>query len=205
MLALALVLAMAPEPGEERLVVEAAIATEVLYPPAQKIPKSHIGYSVAASGVVHGASSFKAVLGFGVDHVVGGWLGDPTGVRLPREGTWRGTQPRSYRGHLLRAMPVVRLGIENDFAFGYLGGAPGYALRIARLSCLDAPCQRSQAVDHGLNLGLNLGAMISPSQRVGVVIGAEVGLDWSWFPKSHPGLAAWNQAMSARAIVGWRF
>ncbi|MBL4685584.1 MAG: hypothetical protein JKY37_13400 [Nannocystaceae bacterium] len=202
---LVLALAAVPDPEEERLVLEAGVAAAVLYPRGDEAPRRHVAYGVAVSAVFHAESNFKAMVGLGLDHVVNGWLGDPAGVRTPRDGRWVGTQPRHYRGQLLRATPTVRIGVENDFAFGYFGASPGYAIRTASLLCVEAPCRRTRAVDHGITFGVSLGAIISPSPSSGVVIGAEVGLDWAWFPKGHPGLARWNQAMSARLIAGWRF
>lgn len=190
-----------PEAGEEHGVVELGVAAEVLAPPGQKTPARHLTYGAAAVASLYGDSNFKAMLGLGFDHVVYGWLGDPADAAVASDGT----RPRTSRGQLYRVSPVVRLGLENDVAFGYVGGAPGYALRTATLQCVDAPCSTSRATEHGLTMGLALGATFHPSKKVGFVMGGELGLDWSWFPRRHPGLAAWNQAMSARLIVGWSF
>ena len=196
-------LGVGPDAGTERGMVEATLAAEVLYPPAQKEPKTHVGYGIAASASVYAGERFKAMLGLGGDHVVHGWLGDPARPEPARSGAESGTVPDGYRGQLVRITPIVRLGLENDFAYGYVGFAPGYALRVAPLSCAQPPCRRTRAVDSGLNLGVALGAMVTPT-RYGLVLGAEVGLDWSWFHDGHPGLAVWGQGMSARLIAGWR-
>lgn len=193
----------APDVGEERVIVEASAGVEVLYPPAEKAPQRHPTWGVAVSGQVSRDSGFKAMFGLGLDHVVNGWLGDPEGAQTPTQGRYQGTTPSRYRGQLFRVTTTARFGIENDLAFGYAGVAPGYALRHARLSCAGA-CTSTRAVDHGLNLGILLGAMLTPT-KLGLIVGAEVGLDWAWFPKGHPLLAAWNQGMSARVIGGWRF
>ena len=193
----------APEIGEDRGVVEVGVAAEVLYPPAVKDPRAHPTYGAAISASINTESRFKAMVGFGVDHVVSGWLGE--GETTPREGRWAGTRPRTYRGQLVRVTPHARLGVENDFAFGYLGMSTGYALRSAALACVTGPCRAPRVTDHGLNLGASLGALVYPSVRFGVVIGGEVGLDWAWFPSGHPSLAAWSQGMNARLIAGWRF
>ncbi|MBV1858653.1 MAG: hypothetical protein KUG77_09605 [Nannocystaceae bacterium] len=134
-----------------------------------------------------------------------GWLGDPEGGTVAARGVSEGTRPRSFRGQLYRMSPVLRLGLENDVAFGYVGGAPGYAIRTATLQCVNAPCGRGRAVEHGLTMGLAFGAMFSASKTTGFVMGGELGLDWSWFPRHHRGLAPWNQAMSARLVMGWAF
>lgn len=194
-----------PEAGEERGVVELGVAAEVLAPPGQKVPARHPTYGAAILASLYGDASFKAMLGFGFDHVVYGWLGDPDEGAVATGGVSAGSRPQSFRGQLYRMSPVVRLGLENDVAFGYVGGAPGYAIRTATLTCVNAPCAGGRAVEHGLTMGLALGAMFSPSKKVGFVMGGELGLDWSWFPRGHPGFAAWNQAMSARLIAGWSF
>lgn len=201
----ALLVWAAPGPGEERGVVELGVAAEVLAPPGQKKPARHLSYGAAVLASLYGDSSFKAMLGFGFDHVLYGWLGDPEKATVATRGVSAGTRPRSSRGQLYRMSPVVRLGIENDVAFGYLGGAPGYAIRTATLQCVNAPCASGRVVEHGLTMGLALGAMFSPSKKAGFVMGGELGLDWSWFPRRHPGLARGNQAMSARLIAGWAF
>ncbi len=185
--------------------VELAGAVEVLAPPGQKKPGRHPSYGAAVTASLYGDSSFKAMLGVGFEHVVYGWLGDPNQARPAAGGAFAGTRPTSFRGQLYRMSPVVRLGIENDVAFGYVGGAPGYAIRTAQLQCVLAPCMRGRLVEHGLSMGVALGALFSPSKKVGFVMGGELGLDWSWFPRAHPGLASWNQAMSARLIAGWAF
>lgn len=194
-----------PEPGQERGVVELGVAAEVLAPPGHKTPARHPSYGAAIVASLYGDSNFKAMLGLGFDHVIYGWLGDPQEATIPTRGASAGTRPQSFRGQLYRMSPVVRLGLENDVAFGYVGGAPGYAIRTAALACANGPCRRSSAVEHGLTMGLALGAMFSPSEESGFVMGGELGLDWSWFPRGHPGFAAWNQAMSARLIAGWAF
>jgi len=97
------------------------------------------------------------------------------------------------------------LGVENDFAFGYFGLSTGYALRTAALVCERGPCASLRATDHGLNLGVSIGALVYPSTRFGVIVGGQAGLDWAWFPSGHPGLAVWSQGMNARLIAGWRF
>lgn len=193
----------APEIGEDRGVVEVGVSAEVLYPPAAKDPRTHPGYGFAVSASINTESSFKAMVGGGVDHVVSGWLGDSE--TIPREGHWEGTVPRTFRGQLVRVTPQARLGVENDFAFGYFGLSPGYALRTAALVCASGPCRSLRATDHGLNLGVSLGALVYPSMRFGIIVGGEAGLDWAWFPRGHPGLAAWSQGMNARLIAGWRF
>lgn len=195
----------APEPGEERGVVEVGVAAEVLAPPGQKTPARHPTYGAAVLASIYGGSDFKAMFGFGFDHVVYGWLGDPDQATVATRGASAGTRPRSSRGQLYRMSPVVRLGLENDVAFGYVGGAPGYAIRTANLQCVNAPCESRGLIEHGLTMGLALGAMFSASKKFGFVMGGEAGLDWSWFPRRHPGLPPWNQAMSVRLIAGWAF
>jgi hypothetical protein len=202
LLALAFV---APEPGSERGVVEVAAAAEVLYPPSVKDPRTHPGYGVAVSASVHAESQFKAMFGVGFDHIVSGWAGDPEKGEPAEGGRFAGTVPATYRGQFFRISPLVRLGLENEVAFGYFGMAPGYVLRVADLSCARGPCGTRRAVDHGLNLGISLGAMFQPSMKFGLMLGGEVGLDWGWFPQGQPSLAQWSQGMSARIIAGWRF
>ncbi len=199
------VAAGAPAVGEERGAVEVGVAAEVLYPPAVKDPRSHPTYGAVVSGSITTEGSFKAMIGFGFDHVVNGWLGSPAAPDHPRDGPFRGTLPTSFRGQLFRMTPVVRVGIENDFAYGYFGASPGYTLRVAKLTCVAGPCSAKRAVDHALNLGLSLGAMLYPLPDYGLIVGGEVALDWAWFPRGHPSLAAWSQGMSARLIAGWRF
>ncbi len=193
------------EPGEERGFVEVSGAIEVLYPPARKEPRHHPGYGVAVSGVWHGADFFKLSYGIGFDHIVSGWLGDPERGEPADGGVYQGTVPRSYRGQLFRVGAPIRFGIENEVAYGYVGVIPGYAFRLAELVCERAPCAATRAVDHGLQLGLSLGALAQPSDRIGLLLGGEVGLDWNWFPRGQPSLAKWNQGMNARLLVGWRF
>ncbi|MGH1347423.1 MAG: hypothetical protein ACRBN8_38040 [Nannocystales bacterium] len=192
-------------PAPKRGVVELGVAAEVLAPPGQKAPARHPTYGAAVLASLYGDSSFKAMLGFGFDHVVHGWLGDPEDASVATGGIAAGTRPRNSRGQLYRLSPVVRLGLENDVAFGYVGGAPGYAIRTATLRCVRAPCEVGRVLEHGLTMGLALGAMFSPSEKAGLVMGGEVGLDWSWFPSGHVGLSPWNQAMSARLVAGWAF
>lgn len=189
----------------ERGVVELGVAAEILYPPAEKTPRRHPTYGAAVSASVYGEGKFKAMVGLGFDHVVYGWLGDPEKGGAAESGSLAGTEPASYRGQLFRLTPSVRLGLENEVAFGYFGASPGYAIRTATLTCVRGPCRAARTLEHGTTLGLSLGALFHPSQKVGFVMGAEVGLDWSWFPVRHPALAAWNQAMSARLIAGWSF
>jgi hypothetical protein len=193
-----------PEAGEERAVVEMGAAAEVLYPPSGRAPLRHPAYGAAVSASLYGEGNFKAMVGFGFEHVVHGWLGDPEKGEVAETGVYEGTEP-AYRGQLFRMTPMARFGLENDVAFGYFGASPGYAIRTATLHCARGPCRAERTVEHGLTLGASLGAMFHPSRKVGLVLGGEVGLDWSWFPNGHPGLAPWNQAMSARFIVGWSF
>ncbi len=185
--------------------VELGVAAEVLYPPSRKTPVRHPAYGAAVSASLYRGTSFKAMLGFGFDHVVYGWLGDPQKLTVARTGPLAGTRPTSFRGQLYRLTPLARLGLENDVAYGYVGASPGYAIRTAALSCVNGPCTAARTIEHGMTLGLSLGAMFSPSQKVGFVMGGEVGLDWSWFPSGHAALAPWNHAMSARLIAGWKF
>ena len=204
--ALLLPLALAtPESGEEHGYVEASAAIEVLYPPSRKEPRHHPGYGVSVFGVWHGEDFFKLSYGIGFDHIVSGWLGDPERGEPADGGIYIGTVPRSYRGHLFRVGLPLRFGIENEVAYGYVGAIPGYAFRVAELDCGRAPCRAIRAVDHGLQLGLSLGALAKPLESVGLLLGGEVGLDWNWFPKGQPSLATWNQGMNARVLVGWRF
>jgi len=185
--------------------VELGVAAEVLYPPSTKTPRRHPTYGAAVSASLYGQGKFKAMLGFGFDHVVYGWLGDPEKGAAPSSGAFAGTVPTSYRGQLYRMTPTARLGLENEVAYGYVGASPGYAIRTASLTCVRGPCRSTHTIEHGATLGLSLGALFHPSERVGFLLGGEVGLDWSWFPVRHPSLAAWNQAMSARLIAGWSF
>ncbi len=193
-----------PEAGEEQAVVEVGAAIEVLYPPARRAPLRHPAYGVAVNASIYGEGNVKAMVGFGFDHVVHGWLGDPEKGDVADAGVYSGTEP-AYRGQLFRMTPMMRLGLENDVAFGYFGASPGYAIRTTTLDCVRGPCRVERTVEHGLTLGASLGALFHPSQEVGLVLGGEVGLDWSWFPSGHPALASWNQAMSARFIAGWSF
>lgn len=193
-----------PEAGEERVVVEVGAAAEVLYPPSRPAPLRHPTYGAAVSASLYGQGNFKAMVGFGFDHVVHGWLGDPEEGEVAATGVYAGTEP-AYRGQLFRMTPMARFGLENDVAYGYFGTSPGYAIRTATLRCERGPCRAARATEHGLTLGVSLGAMFHPSTKVGLVLGGEVGLDWSWFPAGHPSLAPWNQAMSARFIAGWSF
>lgn len=203
---LALPLALvAPESGQERGFVEVSGGVEVLYPPAHKEPRHHPGYGVAVSGVWHGEDLFKLTYGIGFDHIVSGWLGDPEKGEPADGGVYLGTVPRTYRGHLFRVGAPIRFGIENEVAYGYVGAIPGYAARVANLVCERPPCRTSRAADHGIQLGLSLGALVRPSDKIGLLAGGEVGLDWNWFPRGQPSLAKWNQGMNARLIVGWQF
>ncbi len=192
-------------PEQERGVVEVGAAAEVLYPPSRKSPVRHPTYGAAVNASLYGDGNFKAMLGFGFDHVVYGWLGDPEKGEAADAGVYAGTEPASYRGQLFRMTPMARVGLENDVAFGYFGASPGYAIRTAKLTCVTGRCGTDRTIEHGITLGLSLGALFHPSQKVGLVLGGEVGLDWSWFPARHVALASWNQAMSARFIVGWSF
>lgn len=185
--------------------VEAGVAAEVLYPPARKVPRRHPTYGVVVSAAIYGQRNFKALLGLGFEHVVHGWLGDPDEGVVAATGPNAGTEPASFRGQLFRMTPTARLGVENDVAFGYLGASPGYAIRTATLRCVRRPCGAAQTTEHGMTLGVSLGAMFHPSRELGLVLGGEVGLDWAFFPSRHPALPTWNQAMSARFIVGWSF
>jgi hypothetical protein len=198
-LALSLLLLIAAP--EERVTVEAGIAVEDVYPPRQKETKAHPTYGVAVSATVRGEGMFKAMLGLEYAHLVNGWLGDPETDEIGADGT----VPTSFRGQLFRISPLIRLGLEKDWAYGYFGLAPGYALRIADLRCARAPCTGGQAIDHGLNLALSLGALAAPFDGVGFMFGAEVGLDWAFFPAGHALLATWNQGMSARAVIAYGF
>lgn len=193
-----------PVLGDEKAIVDVSGGGEVMYPPVHKDPNAHASYGVSAAASIHRGQKFAATFGFGFDHVVNSWLGDVIDD-FPRNGTYAGTQPASFRGQFFRMTPTVRIGAQNELAFGYFGVNTGYALRIADLVCVRAPCRRDRAVNHGLSMGLSMGALLAPSDRIGLLVGAEVGLDWAWFPGSHPGLARWNHAMSARAVAGWRF
>ena len=194
MLALPLLVMVMATP-DERVTIEAGIAVEDVYPPRDKDTKAHPTYGVGLSASLRGKGLFKAMLGIEYSHLVNGWLGDPETTQTSDDGT----VPATYRGQLFRISPLIRLGLEKDWAFGYFGLAPGYALRVAELRA------GGQAIDHGLNLAFALGALAAPFEGVGFMFGIDVGLDWAFFPTGHELLATWNQGMSARLTVAYGF
>lgn len=192
--------------GDERMFIEFHPGIGRYYPPQGGEPKVHFQYGGAFSGVLRAPdTSFKAMLGIFGEHVVEGWAGDPAETDiLPDpvlEGRYANTVPLDYRAQFLRVGAQARLGAENSFAFGYIRLSPGYVARIAPLRCSVGSCESTRAVDHGLNLGIGFGAIFKPWRKLGV--GVDLSLDSAYFPRGHPGLAEWNNGVSATAVLGW--
>ncbi len=200
------------EPGDgdrsDRVFVELRPGVGRLYPPQDAEPRAHFQWGAAVSGVIHGQSSrFKAMIGGYGEHVVGGWAGEPPSTAIVPNpvvsGRYANTVPDTYRGQFFRLGAQARFGAENEFAFGFIRFAPGYALRVAPLRCGVGSCDLTRTTDHGLQLSIGFGAIFRPWRGLGV--GVDLGLDSSFFPHGHGRLATWNNGFAGVAVVGWHW
>lgn len=186
-----------------RIFLEASLGIGRNIPPIGPDFPPHFEWGVALSGTLQDEHLFKATLGLQVEHAVAAWAGDGDVYGYVSSGPYAGTTPDSFQAHFIRISPQLRLGAENHQAFGYFGLTPGYALRIADLTCATGDCLRPRTRDHGINIGLSIGAIVWVVHGLG--LGLEAGLDSAHFPAGHRQLAAWNQGVSGKATIGWLF
>jgi hypothetical protein len=169
-------------------------------------PPVHYEFGGGISAVLRGRNSRAQLLvGAVVDAGVGAWLGDEASTPVPTNAdstAYAGTVPSS-RGWTLRAAPQLRLGVENEFAFGFISARVGYSLRATSLECLYVSgCARDRVVDHGLTVGLGLGVLFRVWR--GLNLGLEGNLDSNRFFSGHPLHGEWNHGANARALIAWR-